>query len=566
MIYDCWRDQLSPVSNLQSSLDFHHYAVLWGPPDLQELPACDSAIDITMATPIVLAKQILHHATALQSQLDKAKLPTPSLSADSPPRFPPSEDQPETHASRAALINLSRDLLLLALGPTDFLRSITNSGRADFAALQTIVHYDIPSQVPEAPGSISMSELATNLGVDYGSLDRILRHAFTIRLFCEPPEKPGHVAHTSVSLAVPALAPWIRLVVWEPTQAALAKIPEAMGPSSSIPDEVATTQRADTANEDTVTASTNHAQGDSDSQVPKWTPFQLANRGSTFFSKVQSSATAPEFQNSSPIGNVMNMRLFSAAMTSHAGVHPSSIYEQTTRFLAPLLAIPLPSNSQKTNTLVDLGGGNGHIAIQIARGFPDLNVIIQDLPSNRSAANQKIASVHDPALASRVKFSEQDFFKPQPDSLRPRAYYMRAILHDWNDEDCVRLLKNLVPKMMPLPAPQDGAKQEEGARVYVMDRILPDRSSATAPFPPAEDPLTADPDRPPTASPATPSRHIEALQRHMDILMFALLGAKERTLGQWRDLFHMADPRLQVLRWEVPVGCELGVLEVALVE
>ena len=256
-------------------------------------------------------------------------------------------------------------------------------------------------------------------------------------------------------------------------------------------------------------------------------------------------------------------------MAAHAASHPSSPYKQTISFLAPLLSYRHDPGSVKSSTLVDLGGGNGHVSIQIAHAFPDLQFLIQDLSSNRNAAEHNI-SAQNKNESKRIKFEEQDFFKPQPQNLWPRAYYMRATLHDWSDEDSVRILQNLVPKMMPIVS-GDG-RREEGARLYIMDRILPDRSSATPalattiPVPP--DPLAPNPSAPGAQGSATSvisSRHTEGLQRYLDLLMYALFRAKERSLSQWRNLFHAVNPRLQVLRWELPVGCELGMLEVGYV-
>lgn len=39
-----------------------------------------------------------------------------------------------------------------------------------------------------------------------------------------------------------------------------------------------------------------------------------------------------------------------------------------------------------------------------------------------------------------------DFFTPQPVK-GARAYYLHSVLHDWNDDDCVRILEALKPAM-----------------------------------------------------------------------------------------------------------------------
>jgi hypothetical protein len=50
------------------------------------------------------------------------------------------------------------------------------------------------------------------------------------------------------------------------------------------------------------------------------------------------------------------------------------------------------------------------------------------------------------ALLPRITFTHGDFFRPEtlPKPEGPRnAYVMRQILHDWDDQDCVRILRSL---------------------------------------------------------------------------------------------------------------------------
>lgn len=75
--------------------------------------------------------------------------------------------------------------------------------------------------------------------------------------------------------------------------------------------------------------------------------------------------------------------------------------------------------------VVDLGGGNGHISIAVAKAFLHLRVVVEDLPSNVEPARATISS----DLQSRVSFLEQDFFQPRLVT-NAKAYFARMFFHD----------------------------------------------------------------------------------------------------------------------------------------
>ena len=61
-----------------------------------------------------------------------------------------------------------------------------------------------------------------------------------------------------------------------------------------------------------------------------------------------------------------------------------------------------------------------------------------------------------------------DFFSPQPSHISqllspPKVYFLRFILHDWPEDDCVRILKN-IRTVIP--------KAEEGGRLYIAEVLL----------------------------------------------------------------------------------------------
>lgn len=88
--------------------------------------------------------------------------------------------------------------------------------------------------------------------------------------------------------------------------------------------------------------------------------------------------------------------------------------------------------------IVDMGGGIGGACMALADAFPQLQFVVQD-------RQEVVAKARDvwkrqlPQHAGRIEFSEHNFFQTQP-ILDADIFFMRFIMHDWNDEGCECLL------------------------------------------------------------------------------------------------------------------------------
>lgn len=111
-----------------------------------------------------------------------------------------------------------------------------------------------------------------------------------------------------------------------------------------------------------------------------------------------------------------------------------------------------PWDSVFSGTVVDLGGSNGDAAFALARKYPSLHLIVQELPE--VFANSKEEEGLD------VKFMAHDFFEGQPVK-GADVYLYRWILHNYPDKYCIKILKALIPAL------------KKGARVLVMDFVMP---------------------------------------------------------------------------------------------
>jgi demethylsterigmatocystin 6-O-methyltransferase len=107
-------------------------------------------------------------------------------------------------------------------------------------------------------------------------------------------------------------------------------------------------------------------------------------------------------------------------------------------FQHELNALPTWSSDEtpsKRQFLVDVGGGHGHQCVQLLQKYPSLHgrLTLEDLPEAVEKAPHK----------EGISYIAQDFFKPQV-CHGAKFYYMRRIMHDWPEDECVQILKQLV--------------------------------------------------------------------------------------------------------------------------
>ena len=86
--------------------------------------------------------------------------------------------------------------------------------------------------------------------------------------------------------------------------------------------------------------------------------------------------------------------------------------------------------------IVDVGGGEGALLHGILCANPKLHGVLFDLPSVVAGAT----SLRNGSISERCAIVGGDFFQAVPDGAD--AYLMRVVVHDWNDEDALKILKN----------------------------------------------------------------------------------------------------------------------------
>ncbi|KAK6919027.1 Plant methyltransferase dimerization [Dillenia turbinata] len=83
----------------------------------------------------------------------------------------------------------------------------------------------------------------------------------------------------------------------------------------------------------------------------------------------------------------------------------------------------------EVGSLVDVGGGSGWAVARVAKTFPHIKCFNFDLPHVIAAAPAHEGVIH---LCG-------DMFDVIP---KAHAIFMKSVMHDWSDHDCVKILKN----------------------------------------------------------------------------------------------------------------------------
>jgi hypothetical protein len=148
-------------------------------------------------------------------------------------------------------------------------------------------------------------------------------------------------------------------------------------------------------------------------------------------------------------------------------------------------------------SLVDIAGGYGSTLCAILAASPKLKGTLFDLPHVVSKAKEFVESR---GLQNRCTFVGGSFLESVPKGAD--AYFMKHIIHDWDDDRCLRLLRNCHAAM---PA---------HAKLLVSEKVLPEANDAP---------------------------HTRILDL---VMMLHTPGGRERTEAEYRALFEKAGFRL----------------------
>jgi SAM-dependent methyltransferase len=140
------------------------------------------------------------------------------------------------------------------------------------------------------------------------------------------------------------------------------------------------------------------------------------------------------------------------------------------------------------STVVDVGGGTGGLLTAVLAGHPHLSGTVLDLPHVREEAERAIAAA---GLADRCAFVVGSFFEQVPAGAD--VYVLSVVLHDWDDERAAQILRRC----------REAARPD--SRLLLVESVI------------------------------GPGEEWE-WAKWLDLHMLVMLGGRERSEVQWRDL------------------------------
>jgi hypothetical protein len=139
----------------------------------------------------------------------------------------------------------------------------------------------------------------------------------------------------------------------------------------------------------------------------------------------------------------------------------SALFSEAMASYSAALSAPLITayDFGSVRRLADIGGGTGRLIADILANHPGMRGILFDLPNVVAGAP---ALLQTSGVEARCDVVGGSFFDGVPSGAD--AYLLRAILHDWDDERSIAILKS-VRKATP-----------EEAVLLIVERVLPERA------------------------------------------------------------------------------------------
>jgi hypothetical protein len=207
---------------------------------------------------------------------------------------------------------------------------------------------------------------------------------------------------------------------------------------------------------------------------------------------------------------------FEAPLFEYLGRNPeagNTFNEAMTDFSAlAAYAVLLAYDFSDVKSTVDVGGGCGELLTSILRMYPAMQGTLFDTPCVITAAEKRLEAepCRDRCTLSAGSFLE--FVPPGAD-----AYLMSGVIHDWDEEPAIRILRNC-----------QGSMAQHG-RVLVIECVVPDGPDIS-------------------------------FSKLLDLNMLVMNGGRERTKTEFRELFDAAGLRMTRV---IPTLSPLSVVEAA---
>ena len=158
------------------------------------------------------------------------------------------------------------------------------------------------------------------------------------------------------------------------------------------------------------------------------------------------------------------------------------------------------------NRIIDVGGSKGSKSLAILKQFPHLAALVFDRKQVTNTAATYWAGKESSELLSRITYQAGDLLKSVPMAKDDKdIYLLSAVLHGFDDAECIQVLGNLVI-----------AIADTGARIALMELVVPKFKADLS-----------------VAS--------------FDMQMYMATRGRERTLSEWENLFDQSGLILEEL-------------------
>ncbi|CAI0445124.1 unnamed protein product [Linum tenue] len=144
---------------------------------------------------------------------------------------------------------------------------------------------------------------------------------------------------------------------------------------------------------------------------------------------------------------------------------------------------------QGIDSLVDVGGGTGTFGRILTEAFPGMKCKVLELPQ---------VIDHLTGTSGSLEFVQGDMFQHVPSA---HAVLLKTILHDWNDEECVKILKKCKEAVL---------SRGEGGKVIIIDIVMNEKKD---------------------------EHELAGTKLLYDLLMMLVVNGKERSEKEWERLF-----------------------------
>lgn len=160
--------------------------------------------------------------------------------------------------------------------------------------------------------------------------------------------------------------------------------------------------------------------------------------------------------------------------------------------------------------IVDVGGGHGSLIASILRANPQMKGVLFDAPSVAEGAQSRLEVE---GVADRCEVVAGDFFQSVPND--GDAYILKWIIHDWDDERSITILRNCHRAMT------------ENGKLLLVEAVVPRGSEPH-------------------------------FSKFIDLNMLVMTGGRERTENEYRMLLEASGFKLTRI---IPTESPMSVLE-----